>query len=64
MLLLFVQFELKMTVHAAPTKKKVCEANNFWYLFKEELISFWHFFQEELASALSARKPFSDNLEG
>ena len=33
--LLFFQFEHKMTVHAACKKKKICEVNNFWYFFKE-----------------------------
>ena len=30
MVLLFFQFELKMAVHAACMKKKICEVNNFW----------------------------------
>ena len=34
MALLFFQFELKMAVHAALTKKKIYEVNNFWYFFK------------------------------
>ena len=29
MVLLLFQFKLKMAVHAALTKKKICEANNF-----------------------------------
>ena len=28
-------FQPEMTVHAARTKKKICEVNNFWYFFKK-----------------------------
>ena len=34
-MVLFFQFELKMAVHAALTKKKICEVNNFRYFFKK-----------------------------
>ena len=53
--LLFFQFELKMAVHTARMKKKICEVRvNFILMF----------FQEELASLLSAGGLFSSNLEG
>ena len=35
MVLLFFQFELKMAVHAARTKKKMYEVINFWYFFNK-----------------------------
>ena len=35
MVLLFFQFEHKMAVHAALTKEKIDEVNNFWYFFKK-----------------------------
>ena len=38
MLLLFFQFELKMAVHAALMKKKICDVNNFWCIFKKNFI--------------------------
>ena len=34
-MVLSFQFELKMAVHAAHTKKNICEVSNFWYLFKK-----------------------------
>ena len=40
MVLLFFQFKLKMAVHTARTKKKICEVNNFWYSFKTSLFHF------------------------
>ena len=35
MVLLFFQLEHKMAVHAALTKEKIDEVNNFWYFFKK-----------------------------
>ena len=35
MVLLFFQFGLKMVVYAALMKKKTCEVNNFWCIFKK-----------------------------
>ena len=35
MVLLFFQFELKMVVYAALMKKKICDMNNFWCIFKK-----------------------------
>ena len=35
MVLFFFQFELKMALHAALTKKKICEVNDFRCFFKE-----------------------------
>ena len=62
-MVLFFQFKVKVAVHPALMKKKICEVNNFWYFFKK---SWFHFmvFQEELASILSSGKPFSSDLEG
>ena len=44
-------------------KKKICEANSFWYFLKK---SSFHFdvFWEELASLLNTGKLFSSGLEG
>ena len=63
MVLTFSQFKLKMAVHAAQTKKKICDdVNNSWYFLRRvNFISV--FFQEGLASLLIAGKPISDNLE-
>ena len=46
-MVLFFQFELKMAVHAARTKR-ICEVNNFWYFLKKVNFIFI-FFQEQLA---------------
>ena len=35
MVLLFFQFEHKMAAHAALTKEKIDEVNNFWYFLKK-----------------------------
>ena len=35
MVLLFFQFELKITVHAALMKKNIYEVNNIWYFLKK-----------------------------
>ena len=35
MILLFFRFKLKMVVHAAYTREKTCEINNFWYFLKK-----------------------------
>ena len=35
MVLLFFQFKLKMVVHATYMKKKICEVNNFGYVFND-----------------------------
>ena len=57
-MVLFFQFEVKMTV-CTVRKKKICEANNFLMLFYEELISFWYFFKKSQLG-----KPFPGDLEG
>ena len=36
MILSLFQFDLSMTVHAARTKKKNCEVNNFWYFLRRD----------------------------
>ena len=35
MVLLFFQFKFKMVVHAICMKKKICEVNNFGYVFND-----------------------------
>ena len=63
MVLLFFQFKLKMTVHAAHTKRKVLKSKTFdTFLRKVDLV--FMFFQEELASLVSLEKRFSGDLEG
>ena len=37
-MLLFFQFKLKMAIHTAHTKKKLCEVNNFWYFLNSYFI--------------------------
>ena len=37
-MVLSFQFELKMAVHAALMKKKICDVNNFWCIFKKNFI--------------------------
>ena len=48
-----------MAVHAACMKKKSVKWTTFDAFFRRVLM----FFQEELPSLLSARKPFSGDLE-
>ena len=43
----FFQFKLKMAVHAARMKEKMCQVNSFWYFLKKNFTLM--FFQEELA---------------
>ena len=52
---IFFQLVLKMAVHAAPTREKICEVNNFWYFFKKSCFILM-FFQEGLASWQSRRQ--------
>ena len=63
MVLLFFQFEFDMVLHAARTRWKICELNNFWYIFNKSWFHF-HVFQQDLASLWSTRKPFSGDLKG
>ena len=63
MVVLFFQFEFKMAVQAARTKRKFLKWTTFdTFLRKVNFI--FMFFQEELASPVSAGKPVSGNLEG
>ena len=62
MVVLFFQLKLKMTVHVALTKKKICEVNNVWYFLRRANFILV-FCQKELASPLSVAS-FSRNLEG
>ena len=62
MVLFFFQFELKMALHAALTKKKICEVNDFRCFFRR-VNYILMFFQEELAPLLSMGKPFSSDPE-
>ena len=60
LLLLFVQFELKIAVHAVLTKKKICEVKNFFHFdvfdgrvsfaFKCGKITFWQSRQLKIKS--------------
>ena len=54
LLLLFVQFELKIAVHAVLTKKKICEVKNFFH---------FDVLMEELVLLLSVGKSLSGNLD-
>ena len=63
MVLLFFQFELKMTVHAVRTKKKKSVNWTTFDTFLGRVNFILMFFQEELASLLSTGKPFSHDLE-
>ena len=60
--LLTFKFELKIALHAAPTRKKVCEVTTF-DTFLRRVNFILTFFQEKLVSLLSVGKPFSGYLE-
>ena len=63
MALLFFQFELKMAVHTARTKRKFLKGTTSDTSLKKVNFIFV-IFQEELASLLSTGKPFSRDLQG
>ena len=64
MILLFVQFELKMTVDAAILNKKKSVKWRTYDTFLRRVNFILMFLQKELTSLLNMGKPFSSDLEG